>query len=151
MCELIRADAKGRSNELTIGTLKPLSAADTNSSYRKDGKCANERGSSAHKRISAANTKGACPPSLAISEATSERDVSGPFPKLATIPNTRGIPLDLAVTEWGRCLRDEYVPSRKRYKPSAVDSGAAMAQRKGDSFPCMIPGTVHRKRHSVCL
>ena len=45
-----------------------------------------------------------------------------------------------AITEWGSCLRREFVPSRKRYKPSVMDSGAAMVQRKGDAFPCLIPG-----------
>ena len=44
-----------------------------------------------------------------------------------------------AITEWGSCLRREFVPSRKRYKPSVMDSGAAMIQRKGDAFPCLIP------------
>ena len=51
----------------------------------------------------------------------------------------RGIPLALSITGRGRCRRNEYAHSRKRYKPSVADSAAAMVQRKGDSFPCFIP------------
>ena len=51
----------------------------------------------------------------------------------------RGSPFYLAISELGRCLRCEYAPSRKRYKPSALDSDAAMVQRKGGSFPCFMP------------
>ena len=50
-----------------------------------------------------------------------------------------GPPSYLSIGEWGRCLWGEYVPARKRQKPSALDPAAAMVKRKGDSFPCFIP------------
>ena len=67
------------------------------------------------------------------------RDVIGPLPMVERPPATEALPLTLAVAEWERCLRSEFCPSRKRHKPFLVDSGAAFVQRKGDSFPCLIP------------
>ena len=94
----------------------------------------------AHKRESAERAKGVCPASIVLSEANSELDVSGPMRKFARAPDMREPPSGLAVTEWGRRLRGEYVHSRRRYKPSVMGSGAAMVRCKGDSFLCSIPG-----------
>ena len=66
-------------------------------------------------------------------------DVMRPMPMVERPPTTEAPPVTLAVAEWGRCLRGEFIPSRNRHKPSVVDSGAAFVQRKGDSFPCLIP------------
>ena len=101
--------------------------------------CANERGSSAHFRIGAEHTRDTCPTSFEMTEASSERDVTGPMPRVPWAPRRGGFPTDLTIAEWGRNLRHEHVPARKRYKPSVMDSGAAMVQRKGDSSPCLIP------------
>ena len=67
------------------------------------------------------------------------RDVMRPMPTVERPHTTEAPPATLAVDEWGRCLRDDFIPSRNRRKPSVVDSGAAFVQRKGDSFPCLIP------------
>ena len=107
---------------------------------RIDGACANERGAGAHKRIGGVHTKDSFQPSFVTAEATSERDVAGPTPMFARLPNMRGAPFALSITDRGRCVRGENVPSRKRYKQSVVDSAAAMVRRKGDSFPCFKPG-----------
>ena len=63
----------------------------------------------------------------------------GRCPSSQGSPILGGPPSYLAISEWGRCIRGEYVHSRKRCKPSVLDSASEMAQRKGDSFPCFIP------------
>ena len=74
-----------------------------------------------------------------VTDEPFERDVIGTLPTVERPPATEALPVTLAVAEWERCLRSEFCPSRKRHKPFLVDSGAAFVQRKGDSFPCLIP------------
>ena len=140
MCDRTRAVPGGRAATDECGLIAPSSPGEAVSMYRIDGTCSNERGSSAHRRTGTAHTKDSWPPSFVFPEASIDRDVVGPMPEFARLPNMRGFPSYLAITEWGRRLRDDYVPSRKRYKPSVMDSGAATVQRKGDSFPFLIPG-----------
>ena len=140
MRDRTRAVPGGCAATVDCGLAEPSSPAEAGPMYRIGGTCANERGPSAHNRIGAVHTKESCPPSFVLPEATSERDAVGPMPKFTRLPNMRGSPSDLAITEWERFIRHDYVPSRKRYKPSVMDYGAAMVQRKGDSFPCLIPG-----------
>ena len=140
MRDRIRAAPIGCSDARGCATRKPSSPADAVTKYRIGGTRADEGCSNARKRNGAVRTKEVCPPSFVTSEAPIERDVSGPMPKFARIPDMRGFPLSLAIAERGRCIRSENAPSRKRYKPSALRPAAAMVKRKGDSFPCFIPG-----------
>ena len=70
-----------------------------------------------------------------LSEETELR----PKPLVEGTPISKALTVTLAVAEWGRCLRNEFTPSKNRRKLAVVDSGAALIQRKGDSFPCLIP------------
>ena len=72
-------------------------------------------------------------------EQNRESDVHWPLPIQALNAEYPHAPFDSAISEWERKLREDYVPSRKRFKPSVIDSGAAMIQRKGDSSPRLIP------------
>ena len=66
-------------------------------------------------------------------------DVHWPLPpKALSASNSEG-PFNSAISESGRQLRGEFVPSRKRSKPTAIDSGAAIIQQKGASFLRLIP------------
>ena len=121
-----------------IAPSSPADAVPTNGVVVSE--CANERGSIAHVDTGAVHTMGRCPQGGCTPAATCERIVKGPDPVDTRPPLKRGFPADLAITEWERCIREEYEPSRKRRKPSVVDSGAALVRRKGDSFPCLIPG-----------
>ena len=49
-------------------------------------------------------------------------------------------PFNSSISERVRNLRVEYVPSRKRFKPAAIDSVDAMVQRIGDAPPSLILG-----------
>ena len=129
----------GCSDGRECATGKPSPPADAVPTYRIGGERANKGGSNARKRDGAAHTKDVRPLICVTTEASNEWDVSGPLPKCTRIPNMRGHPAYLSMAEWERCLRGEYVPSRKRYKPSALDSDAAMVRRKGDSSPRFIP------------
>ena len=123
------------------GAIEPSSKADA---VPADGvvvsRCVSNGLSNAHKRSRAEhmlgdNTCGAHHP-----ERNPESEVSGPMPSQSRDPEYSENPFNSSIAEWGRKLRGDYVPSRKRFKPSVIDSGAAMVQRKGGSSPCLIPG-----------
>ena len=139
MCDRTRAVPGGCAAIDEYGLVEPSSPAADVSMYRIDGTCANERGSSARNRIGAVHTKDSCPPSFVLPESTSERDVVGSTTKVESLPNMRGFHADLAITERWSCIRRDYLPSRKRYKPSIMGPGAETVRRKGDSFPCPTP------------
>ena len=101
--------------------------------------CANERGSIAHVDNGAVHTTGRCLQGGFPPVAICERIGEWPMPANTRRPLKRGFPSELAISERVRFLRGEYEPSRKRHKPSVVDSGAALVQRKGDPYPCLIP------------
>ena len=103
------------------------------------GECANERGSNAQNRIRTVRELGERPSNLDNAEGADQIDAPGPLPVLARHPDTGEFPVNLAITDWESRLKHDYVPSRKRYKPSIADACAALAQRTGDSLPCLIP------------
>ena len=78
-------------------------------------------------------------PSSKVADEPFGCDAVGPKPVVEGPPSSEAQNVTLAVAEWERCLRDEFAPSKNRHKPTVVDSGAALIQRKGDSFPCLIP------------
>ena len=118
MCNRIRAVPRGRAASSEFGLAEPSPPADAVSMYRIDGTCANERGPIAHKRIGTLRAKESSPPSFVTTDATSGRDVSGPMPKFARIPNIPGGRRPMRLLSGGRCVRGEYVPSRKTSKSS---------------------------------
>ena len=152
MCDRFQPAPKGCSDGRKCATQKPSSPAGSVTMYRIRGTRANEGCSNARKRIGAVRTNDSCPTRFVTTEAPIEHDVPGPMPKFARIPNMRGRPSSLAITERVRCVRSAYLHSRKRYKPSVLGSDAAMVQRKGGSFPCLIHETVRIRmrfdRHS---
>ena len=152
VCDHTRVAPGGCTATNESGVIAPSSPAEAVPMYRTDGTCANERGPNAHKRIGAVREQGSFPPGVEFRETTNECDVFGPMPKVARLPNIRGSPNDSAIAERERCLRHDYVPSRKRCKPSVMDSGAAMVQRKGDSSPFLIPGhSSHEEAQRLAL
>ena len=140
MCEIPRAAPGEYTAVYERGLVIPHTLAVSFPRNRFNGECANERGSNAHNRKRAAHSKGECPSDLNNYEVFDENSTRGPMPAPSWRSNIESFPTNSAIDEWGRCLKHGYVPSRKRYKPTVVDASAALIQRKGDSFPSLIPG-----------
>ena len=133
MCEPTRGDPGGSAATNKCGVQEPsLTADDVPANGFIVSICASNGLSNAHERTSAehtfeGNAEGTQQP------ANRETDVDWPLPpKALSASNSQG-PFNSAISERGHQLREEFVPSRKRSKPTVIDSGDAIIQRKGDS------------------
>ena len=109
---------------------------------RIDGRCMVGKLPKVHTAMSTMAAPGSTTNGTRMSKVADEPfgcDAIGPKPLVEGTPVSKALTATLAVAEWERCLRNEFTPSKNRHKPAVVDSGAALIQRKGDSFPCLIP------------
>ena len=130
-CEPSRGDPGGFAATNKCGVKEPSSTADAvHANGFVVSMCASNGLPNAHERTSAEhmlgdNTEGTHQP------ANRETDVHLPLPpKALSASNSQG-PFNSAISErWIQLRGDSYL--RENDKPTAIDSGAAIIQRKGD-------------------